>query len=199
MVQETKESLPLVSAASSKCPADTWTLTLNEQALSLPFSYLNLLQELHDILERALVDSDSETIKLSIRALANAAHPSSLKKIVMLLPGFGNVCGILEPQVIVDAVLSLRRFAKIVPRQVRGLRVSFSCVKKICTAILFTNVHFTLINVTFCNTGWADCYKTGAQHALKPRTPYGCYDCFLWLHSKFGSSGYCGYPSEDWQ
>lgn len=71
------------------------------------------------MLDKAIVDSDSETIKLLIKSLSNAAHPSSLKKIIMLLPGFGRVCGILGPEVIVDAVLALRRFAKVVPREVR--------------------------------------------------------------------------------
>lgn len=71
------------------------------------------------MLNKAILMSDSKTISLVIKTLANAAHPSSVRVIERLLPGYGHICGILEPQVLSDAVLALRRFAKVIPREVR--------------------------------------------------------------------------------
>lgn len=82
------------------------------------------------MLNKAIIVSDSDTIILTIKALANAGQPSSVRVIQRLLPGYGHICGILEPQVIIDAILALRRFAKVAPNEVRVGIFQFSAERK---------------------------------------------------------------------
>lgn len=82
---------------------------------------------------------DSKRICLAIKALGNAAHPDSVKQIQKLLPETSHVCGILEPHVIVDAVMALRKFAKVAPVKVRDGIFQFSVSRK-TSVFLFVSV-----------------------------------------------------------
>lgn len=71
------------------------------------------------MLNTSLLNEDSKTLTLAIKALGNAAHPNSVKHIQKLLPKSSHICGILEPHVIFDSILCLRKFAKVVPTKAR--------------------------------------------------------------------------------
>lgn len=78
----------------------------------------------------SLLNEDTKTLTLAIKALGNAAHPNSVKQIQRLLPRTSHVCGILEPHVIFDAVMALRKFAKVVPAKARDDIFQFSVSRK---------------------------------------------------------------------
>lgn len=92
------------------------------------------------MLNTSLLNEDTKTLTLAIKALGNAAHPNSVKHIQKLLPKSSHICGILEPHVIVDAVMALRRFAKVVPTKARDDIFQFSVSRK-------TSFFFSIFNV----------------------------------------------------
>lgn len=94
------------------------------------------------MLNTSLLNEDSKTLTLAIKALGNAAHPNSVKHIQKLLPGSSHICGILEPHVIYSSVLSLRNWATVVPAKARDDIFQFSVSRK-------TSSFFSIFNVQF--------------------------------------------------
>lgn len=94
------------------------------------------------MLNISLLNEDSKTLTLAIKALGNAAHPNSVKHIQKLLPRSSHICGILEPHVIFDSILCLRKFAKVVPAKARDDIFQFSVSRK-------TSSFFSIFNVQF--------------------------------------------------
>lgn len=85
----------------------------------LLFFCLFILQPIHDIITSALEKRDNDELSLALKVLGNVGHPSSLKPIMKLLPGFGSSASNLEHRVHVDAAMALRKIAKREPRMVR--------------------------------------------------------------------------------
>lgn len=71
------------------------------------------------MLNTSLRNVDTERLSLAVKAVANAENPASLKQIQKLLPGYGHFCAILEPHLVMEAVMALRKFAKVIPNRVR--------------------------------------------------------------------------------
>lgn len=70
------------------------------------------------MLRKALADSDTETLILVLKAIGNAGSPASIKEIQKLLPSYSHICSLVEPKVVVTAILALRNVARIAPKEV---------------------------------------------------------------------------------
>ncbi|XP_068447342.1 vitellogenin-2-like [Clinocottus analis] len=82
-----------------------------------------LVRPLHELAAQAISSKDDEKLVLVLKVLGNAGHPSSLKPITKLLPGFGSTAAGLPLRVHVDAVLALRNIAKREPKMIRDMVV----------------------------------------------------------------------------
>uniref|UniRef100_A0A8C6Q637 Phosvitin n=1 Tax=Nothobranchius furzeri TaxID=105023 RepID=A0A8C6Q637_NOTFU len=71
-----------------------------------------LVRPVHDLIVKALDRREYEQLTIILKVLGNAGHPSSLKPIMKLLPGFGSTASSLPHRVHIDAVLALRKIAK---------------------------------------------------------------------------------------
>ena len=76
-------------------------------------------QPIHDYAIEALAKGEIKELVVALKVLGNAAHPSSIKPITKLLPGFGAAAASLPIRVQVDAILALRNIAKKEPKRVR--------------------------------------------------------------------------------
>lgn len=81
--------------------------------------FLFLPQPIHEIAVQAVASGEIEEVVVALKVLGNAGHPSSLKPIMKLLPGFGSAAASLPLRVHIDAVLALRNIAKKEPKMVR--------------------------------------------------------------------------------
>ncbi|MED6284428.1 Vitellogenin-2, partial [Characodon lateralis] len=82
-----------------------------------------LVRPIHDIVVSAVERRDNDELSLALKVLGNAGHPSSLKPIMKLLPGFGSSASNLEHRVHVDAALALRKIAKREPKLIQDMAV----------------------------------------------------------------------------
>lgn len=98
----------------------------------------------------SLLNEDTKTLTLAIKALGNAAHPNSVKQIQRLLPKTSHVCGILEPHVIFDAVMALRKFAKVVPTKARDDIFQFSVFFQLSMCSFINNVIIYKLDKDYC-------------------------------------------------
>uniref|UniRef100_A0A4W4F0V7 Vitellogenin domain-containing protein n=1 Tax=Electrophorus electricus TaxID=8005 RepID=A0A4W4F0V7_ELEEL len=87
----------------------------------VPSCPADLMKPIHDIVAGAISRADIREITLALKVLGNAGHPSSLKPIMKLLPGFGTAAANVPMRVQVDAVLALRRIAKREPNMVQSV------------------------------------------------------------------------------
>ncbi|XP_037553993.1 vitellogenin 2 isoform X3 [Nematolebias whitei] len=78
-----------------------------------------LVRPVHELMVRALEKRDHDEVILALKVLGNAGHPSSLKPIMKLLPGFGNTASNLPHKVHIDAVLALRKISKREPKMIQ--------------------------------------------------------------------------------
>lgn len=83
-----------------------------------PF-FLFLPQPIHELVVQAVTRNEIEELVLALKVLGNAGHPSSLKPIMKLLPGFGTAATSLPHRIHIDAALALRNIAKKEPKIVR--------------------------------------------------------------------------------
>lgn len=95
------------------------SVQLQDQKPLLFFVCLCILQPIHDIIASALEKRNNDELSLALKVVGNAGHPSSLKPIMKLLPGFGSAASSLEHRVHVDAVMAMRKIAKREPKMVR--------------------------------------------------------------------------------
>ncbi|XP_075341563.1 vitellogenin-2-like isoform X4 [Odontesthes bonariensis] len=82
-----------------------------------------LLRPVHELLIQALLRHDNDKLTMALKVLGNAGHPSSLKPIMRLLPGFGSAATILPHRLHIDAALALRKIAKREPRFIQEVAV----------------------------------------------------------------------------
>uniref|UniRef100_A0A3P9D6E7 Vitellogenin domain-containing protein n=1 Tax=Maylandia zebra TaxID=106582 RepID=A0A3P9D6E7_9CICH len=80
-----------------------------------------LIQPIQDLLAQALKDGNTEDIILFVKALGNAAHPSSLKTITKMLPLHSKLGSSLPVRVHAEAMMALRNIAKKEPKTVQYL------------------------------------------------------------------------------
>uniref|UniRef100_A0AAZ1XLJ5 Vitellogenin domain-containing protein n=1 Tax=Oreochromis aureus TaxID=47969 RepID=A0AAZ1XLJ5_OREAU len=80
-----------------------------------------LIQPIQDLLAQALKDGNTEDIILFVKALGNAAHPSSLKKITKMLPLHSKLGSSLPVRVHAEAMMALKNIAKKEPKTVQYL------------------------------------------------------------------------------
>lgn len=130
------------------------------------------------MLNTSLRNVDNEGIRLSVRAVSNAMHPASVKQIMKLLPSYGHFCAILEPHLVMEAVMALRKFAKVVPETVREEIFQFSVSRKKKSMCNFIN------NVIVYKLGNQYCFSPGDYRSQPDRPPYGCYCGNVWSHPR---------------
>ncbi|XP_076007428.1 vitellogenin-2-like [Genypterus blacodes] len=80
-----------------------------------------LLRPIHELVMRAVTTKDIGTLAVALKVLGNAGHPSSLKTIMKLLPGFSSAAAALPHKIHVDAVLALRNIAKKEPKMIQDI------------------------------------------------------------------------------
>ncbi|XP_076880445.1 vitellogenin-like [Brachyhypopomus gauderio] len=85
----------------------------------VPSCPADLLKPIHDIVAEATSRADMHELTLALKVLGNAGHPSSIKPIMKLLPGFGSAAANLPMKVKDNAILALRRIAKTEPNMVQ--------------------------------------------------------------------------------
>nr|XP_057928817.1 vitellogenin-2-like [Doryrhamphus excisus] len=88
-----------------------------------PTCPVDLIRPIHDQLVQAVTKGDREEIILSLKVLGNAGHPSSLKPILKILPGFGGTAANLPLRVHIEGVLALRNIAKREPKMIQDIAV----------------------------------------------------------------------------
>ncbi|XP_074525154.1 vitellogenin-2-like [Halichoeres trimaculatus] len=82
-----------------------------------------LIRPVHELVVQAVARNEIEELVLALKVLGNAGHPSSLKPIMKLLPGFGSAAASLPLRVHIDAVLALRNIAKKEPKIIQDTAV----------------------------------------------------------------------------
>ncbi|XP_054645281.1 vitellogenin-2-like [Dunckerocampus dactyliophorus] len=88
-----------------------------------PTCPVDLIKPIHDQLVQAVTKGDREEIILALKVLGNAGHPSSLKPILKILPGFGSTAANLPLRVHIEGVLALRNIAKREPKMIQDIAV----------------------------------------------------------------------------
>ncbi|XP_059196629.1 vitellogenin-2-like [Centropristis striata] len=82
-----------------------------------------LVRPIHELAVQALSRSDIEELTLAVKVLGNAGHPSSLKPLLKLLPGFGSAAAGLPHRLHIDAALALRNIAKKEPKMIQDIAI----------------------------------------------------------------------------
>ncbi|XP_030584070.1 vitellogenin-like [Archocentrus centrarchus] len=80
-----------------------------------------LIKPIQDLLAQALKDENTKDIILLVKALGNAAHPSSLKTITKILPLHSKLGASLPVRVHAEAMMALNNIAKKEPKMVQHL------------------------------------------------------------------------------
>ncbi|XP_071386640.1 vitellogenin-2-like isoform X6 [Centroberyx affinis] len=88
-----------------------------------PVCPAEFVRPIHELLVEAVAKGKTEDLVILLKVLGNAGHPSSLKPIMKLLPGFGSAAAALPMRVQIDAVLALRNIAKEEPRMIQEVAV----------------------------------------------------------------------------
>uniref|UniRef100_UPI0037E7E08B vitellogenin-2-like n=1 Tax=Semicossyphus pulcher TaxID=241346 RepID=UPI0037E7E08B len=83
----------------------------------------DLVRPIHELAVQAVAKGDIKELVLILKVLGNAGHPSSLKPIMKVLPGFGSAAASLPLRVHIDAVLALRNIAKKEPKMIQEMAV----------------------------------------------------------------------------
>ncbi|XP_041913753.1 vitellogenin-like isoform X4 [Alosa sapidissima] len=86
---------------------------------AVPSCPAELLKPIHERTAEAIAKADVNEITLLVKVLGNAGHPSSLKPIMKILPGFGSTAAALPVRVQTDVILALRNIAKRAPMLVQ--------------------------------------------------------------------------------
>ncbi|XP_076134159.1 vitellogenin-like [Alosa pseudoharengus] len=86
---------------------------------AVPSCPAELLKPIHERTAEAIAKADVNEITLLVKVLGNAGHPSSLKPIMKILPGFGSTAAALPVRVQTDVILALRNIAKREPMLVQ--------------------------------------------------------------------------------
>uniref|UniRef100_A0A3Q3AEG8 Vitellogenin-2-like n=1 Tax=Kryptolebias marmoratus TaxID=37003 RepID=A0A3Q3AEG8_KRYMA len=94
---------------------------IDKYCIQNPSCPAELVRPVHDVIVRALEKRDNDELVLALKVLGNAGHPSSLKPIMKLLPGFSNTASNLPLKVHIDAVLALRKIAKREPKMIQDM------------------------------------------------------------------------------
>ncbi|XP_072245542.1 vitellogenin-2-like [Leuresthes tenuis] len=82
-----------------------------------------LVRPVHELLIQALLRQDNDQLTMALKVLGNAGHPSSLKPIMKVLPGFGSAATTLPHRLHIDAALALRKIAKKEPRFIQDTAI----------------------------------------------------------------------------
>ncbi|XP_041941641.1 vitellogenin-like isoform X2 [Alosa sapidissima] len=86
---------------------------------AVPSCPAELLKPIHERTAEAIAKADVNEITLLVKVLGNAGHPSSLKPIMKILPGFGSTAAALPVRVQTDVILALRNIANREPMLVQ--------------------------------------------------------------------------------
>uniref|UniRef100_A0A4W3HZQ6 Vitellogenin-like n=1 Tax=Callorhinchus milii TaxID=7868 RepID=A0A4W3HZQ6_CALMI len=81
------------------------------------------LQPLHKLLVEASSKSNEDDIVLALKAIGNAGHPASIKRIQKFLPGFGTGAAALPTRIQREAIMALRNIAALQPRKVEEITI----------------------------------------------------------------------------
>uniref|UniRef100_A0AAZ1X3A5 Phosvitin n=1 Tax=Oreochromis aureus TaxID=47969 RepID=A0AAZ1X3A5_OREAU len=149
-----------------------------------------LIQPIQDLLAQALKDGNTEDIILFVKALGNAAHPSSLKKITKMLPLHSKLGSSLPVRVHAEAMMALKNIAKKEPKTVQylafqlyGDKTLHSEIRMLACMVLFeTKPSMSLVSAvvhivkTDTNMQVAS-FTYSHMKSLTRSTTLSCYHC----------------------